>query len=164
MSTVHTVSSLDRFSDGPREGHLARLLRIACHLKKRPNLELVCDPTETTQTNNGRMAIRKELMVRFPDAVEEIFSGLPLPKYEPLPLSACYDSNLSHHRVMRRSTCGVAGIVGKIEIIHNPKRETSSETPTHDAKLNSGKVSIDCFQDIRYIWRSLGMELSTSTK
>ena len=80
------VSSLTHFSSRLWEGHLARALRVAGHLKKRPNLEILCDPTEMYQTNNIRTANRKELMVRYPDKVEEIDSGLPPPKHKPLPL------------------------------------------------------------------------------
>ena len=78
MDVGHATSSLARFSAGPREGHLARVLRIVGHLKKRPNLKIECDPTKRHQTNNDRTANRRELMVRYPVSAEEIDSGLPI--------------------------------------------------------------------------------------
>ena len=114
----HAASSLSRFSSGPREGHIARALRIAGYLKKRSNLELVHDPMEIYQTNNGRTANRKELMVQCHDVVEEIDSGLPPPKHKPLSLPSCYDSNLAYDRVTMRSMCVVVGMIGKTAIIH----------------------------------------------
>ena len=80
MDIGRATSFLVRFSAGLREGHLAVVLRIVGHFKKRPNLESVHDPTETCQTNNGRTANRREMMVHCPDSAEEIDSGLPIPK------------------------------------------------------------------------------------
>ena len=139
--------------------HLARTLRIVGHLKKRPNLEIVCDPTETHQTNGGRTANRKKLMVLYPDSAEEVDSGLPIPKHKSLPLSTCCDADLAHDRVTRRSIGGVAGMVGNTIIVHKSKRYTSVETSTYGAELNAGRVGIEHFQETWYMLRSLGVEV-----
>ena len=64
------ASLFSHFCAGTRGGNLARALRIVGCLKKTPNLEKLYDPTEKCQTNNGRTASKKELIVRYADAVE----------------------------------------------------------------------------------------------
>ena len=68
MHIGNATISLARFSAGLREGHLARVLRIVGCLKKRPNLEIVHDPIEMYQTNNGRTTNRIELIACHPDS------------------------------------------------------------------------------------------------
>ena len=82
----------------------------------------MCDPTETHQTNNGRTANRKKLIVRHADSSEEVDSGLPIPKHKSLPLSTYYDADLAHDRVTRRSIGDVVGMVRKTIVVHKSKR------------------------------------------
>lgn len=153
-----TISS-SRFSARPREGHLAIVLRIVGCLKKRPNLEIVCDRTDTHQTNGSRTANRKELMLLYPDSVEEVDSGLPILKHKASPLSTCYEDDLAHDRVTKRSIGGVLGMAGKTIIVHKSKMYASVETPTYGAELNAGRVGIENVQEMRRMLRSLGVEV-----
>ena len=116
------------------------------------------------QTNNGKIASRKELMARYPDAGEEIDSVLPPPKYKPLPLAAHYDSDLAYGRVARRSIGGVVRMVDKKATIHKTKRKTNVETLTYGAELNTGRVDIEHCQETRCMLRSVGVEANSPTK
>lgn len=124
----------------------------------------MCDPTEMHQTSNGGAANKKELMIRCPDATEEIDSGILPSKYELLPLVTRCDSDLDHDRVTRRSICGGVVILGKIAKTHKPQRQTGIQTSTCGAELNDRRVGIECCQEIRHICRSLGVEVNIPTK
>ena len=100
----------------------------------------------------------------YPDSVEEIYVGLTISKHKPLPLSTFYDSDLAHDRITRRSIDDVVGMVEKIAINHKPKRQTSIETSTYSAELSVGRVSIEHFQEMRCMLRSLCAEVIMSTK
>ena len=56
---------------------------------------------------------KRLLKVRYPNSAEEIDSVIPISKCKPFPLSTCYDSNLAHDRVARRSIGYVVGMVEK---------------------------------------------------
>ena len=86
-------------------------------------------------------------MVFCTDSAEEMHSGLPMPKHKSLPLSTCYDADLAHDRVTRRSIGGVVSMVGKSIVVHKSKRQTSVETSTYRAELNVGRVGIEHCQE-----------------
>ena len=65
------ASSLATFSSSPREGHLARSLRMFACLKKRPNLEIACDPTEIEETHGGICFNQEDLRRNAQHAVNE---------------------------------------------------------------------------------------------
>ena len=65
---------------------------------------------------------------------------------------------------MRRFIGGVVGMVGKMEITHKPKRQTSTQTSTCGTKLSTGRVVIELCHDIRHMRRILDVELNVPTK
>ena len=56
---AHATSSLSRFSVCPREGHLARALRVSGFLKKRPNRRYVVNSRDLI-SRGGKEALGKE--------------------------------------------------------------------------------------------------------
>ena len=164
MDIGYATSSLARFSTGSREGHLARVLRIEGHLKKRPNFEIVHDLTETHQRNNDRMANRRELMVHCSGSLEETYSGLTIRKFKALSIPTCCDADLAHDRVTRRSIGGVVSMVGNTIVVHKSKRHTSIETSTYGAELNAGRAGVEHCQETRHMLRSLGVEVNLPSK
>ena len=70
---AHATSSLSRFSACPREGHMARALRVFGFLKKRPNRRYVVD-SRAPILRGGEEALGKdftqELGALYPDAAK----------------------------------------------------------------------------------------------
>ena len=93
--------SLARFSASPREGHLARLLRTFACLKKRPNLEIVNDPTVIEQPHDGICFNQEDLRRNYPHAVEEQDLGFPKPRCKNIAFATHCDANLVHDVVTR---------------------------------------------------------------
>ena len=79
LDIVFATSSLARFSASPREGHLARVLRVFGYLKKRPNLGIIYDLTGIEQAHDGLCFNLDDLRRKYPDANEEIDPGFPTP-------------------------------------------------------------------------------------
>ena len=94
-------------------------------------------------------------MVLHPDLAKETDSGLLSPKHKLLPLSACYESDLSHDRATRRSTGGAARMTGKGVVINKPKRQTSIEASTCGAELSVGRADTGHCEKIPCVSRIL---------
>ena len=101
---AHATSSLSRFSTCPREGHLARALRVFGFLKKRPNRRYVVDSRDPI-LRGGEKALQKdftlELGALYPDAAEEIDANLTMPLVEKISITVFVDSDHGHDKITR---------------------------------------------------------------
>ena len=95
FDVAHATSSLSIFSACPREGHLARALRIFGFLKKCPNRRYVVDSRDPI-LRGGEEELGKDftqgLISVYQDAAEELDANLPTPLVEEISITVFVDS------------------------------------------------------------------------
>ena len=103
------ISSLSRFSAGPRYGQLLALIKLYGYLKKYPKRVIKVDPSMPKERGKVGMpegGIRT-FMQQYPDAVEELDPKFPVAKGKPLHTQIWFDANHTHDKVTRRSISGL---------------------------------------------------------
>ena len=130
---AHATSSISRFSACPREGHLARALRVFGFLKKRPNRRYVVN-SRYPILRGGEEALRKaftqELGDLYPDAAEELDANLPTPLVEDISITVFVDSDHGNDKLTRRSITGLIAFLGRTPAFYLSKRQGAIETST----------------------------------
>ena len=134
-NVAHATSSLSIFYACPREGHLARALRVFGFLKKRPNRRYVVDSRDPI-LRGGEEALGKdftqELGTLYPDAAEELDANLPTRLVEEISITVLVDSDHRHDKVTRRSITGLIAFLGRTPEFYLSKQQGAIKTSTEE--------------------------------
>ena len=151
---AHTTSSLSRFSACPREGNLARALRVFGFLKKRPNRRYVVDSRDLI-LRVGEEALRKdftqELCALYPDSAEELDANLPTPLVGEISITVFVDSDHGNDKVTRILIMGLIAFFGHTPAFYLSKRQGATETSTYGAELCAMKTGVEENIAMRYM-------------
>ena len=166
FDVAHATSSLSRFSTCPREGHLARALRVFGFLKKRPNRRYVGNSRDPI-FRGGEEALGKdftqELGALYPYAAKELDAYLPKPLVGEISITVFVDSDHGHDKVTRRSITGLIAFLGRTPAFYLSKQQGSIETSTYGAKLCAMKTCVEETITIRYMMQCLGVNVETAS-
>ena len=151
---AHATSFLSRFSACPREGHLARALRVFGFLKKRPNKRYVVDSRDLI-LRGSKEALGKyftqELGALYSDAAKELDTNLPTPLVGGISIAIFVDSDHRHDKLTRRSITGLIAFLCQTPAFYLSKRQGDIETSTYGAKFCSMKTGVEETIAIRYM-------------
>ena len=160
----YSITSLSRFSAGPREGHLEMARQIMGYLRKYPKRGYVVNPEPPhfdsvysdvevkCDFGNQYSYFREELDPRFPD-----------PILKELDLNIFIDADHAHDKISGRSITGLLAMLGSTPITWRSKRQTSVQTSTFGAEFTALKAGVEEAITIRYHLRSMGVKVSKST-
>ena len=104
----YALTSLNRFSAAPRQGHLTILIKIFGYLQ---TVLAEAKNIVVSAEDIGEIKVKgldtKVWLEYDPDATEEIDKGLPEPWGKPISTTVYLDSDHAHYQVKRRSVSGV---------------------------------------------------------
>ena len=158
------VSSLSRFSSAPREGHLRRAFQLWGYLSKFKNKGITINSRAPTLGKDVEQKLsKKDFEEQYPDAAEELPSGLPEPLGEPLETNIMFDSDHAHDQKSRRSITGMLSFVGCTPIVWLSKRQGAVATSTYAAEFSAMRTSTEEAVSLRYMLRCLGVPVTEPT-
>ena len=156
------VSSLSRFSQSPREGHLERTEKILGYLKKYTKRGYVVDPSDPILSTSYETVI-PDFGNQYQDFVEDQDERLPEPKMKELSTNIFVDANHGHDRMTGRSITGLISFVGRTPVYWMSKRQSMVQTPTFGAEFVSLKKAVGEAVTLRYYLRSMGVRVTKPT-
>mmetsp|Transcript_64549 Transcript_64549/g.75727 ORF Transcript_64549/g.75727 Transcript_64549/m.75727 type:complete len:120 (+) Transcript_64549:174-533(+) len=104
-NVAHTTSSISRFSECPRKGHLDQDLRVWDFLKKPPNRIFIVDSGDPFISGGKKglgLDFTKEIGDLYLDAAKEIDANLLEPLIDEIAISVFVNSDHGHDKVTRR--------------------------------------------------------------
>ena len=120
----YAVTSINRFSAAPWEGHLKRLVSTFGYLQNvSGKRKIVVVLLEDIGDISGQGDNTKYWLEKYPSVTEEIDEGLPEPRGRPLSTTAYNNSEHAHDKVTRRSVSGVMSFVRSTPIRWTSKRQ-----------------------------------------
>ena len=162
MDIAFAVSSLSRFSQSPREGHLNRTKKILGYLKKYPKRGYIIDPRDPI-VNVEYKTVIPDFGNQYSDFVEETDLRLPKPLMKELALNIFVDANHGHDKVTGRSISGIVSFVGRTPVYWCSKRQSSVQTPTFGSEFIALKKAVEEAVTLRYYMRSMGVAVTKPT-
>ena len=91
-------------------------------------------------------------------------SRVPKPRHKIISLTTCYDANLAHDEVTRKSITGVIDLAIKKPIITRSKSQNTVETSTFGVDFNAGRTATDNSIEVRCMLGSLGVTVDKPNK
>ena len=110
MDVAFAIVSLSRFTVAPRKGYWDIAIQIFCYLKKCKNRRFIIDSRDLILIR-GKDTLSLDFKVflceKYPDAVEDIDSKIPILMIDELEITAFVDSDHTHEKVTRKSINGL---------------------------------------------------------
>lgn len=161
------TSSLSRFSAAPREGHMKAAVHMFKYLNQHPDKWITIDPSphkppgEITSPihDNGVDLEDMDWKSMYPYAREEKDHKFPEPRVKAIDSTVYFDSNWAHDEKTRRSISGIIGFLGNTPVTWSSKRQGAIATSTYSAELCAAKVAAEEAITLRYMLRSLGVNM-----
>jgi len=153
------LQSLSRFSMAPRIGHLARMKKLFCYLKTRPQGRLLCDPSYPDHSQYETEE-RHNWADMYPDASEELPPDMPTPRGKPARMTCYVDADHAHCQVSRRSVTGIVLFVNNMPVRWVSKRQATVETSTYGSELIAARIAVELILEMRYVLRMLGVPVN----
>ncbi|MGH7974607.1 MAG: hypothetical protein ACREBR_03710, partial [bacterium] len=126
LDIIFALSSLNRFSSCPREGHLDRVFKIFGYLKKYPNRAICCNAFK--QDFDSYEEVITNWTQDYRDAKEEIPNNAPEALGSSIKITCYVDSDHAHDAVTRRSVTGFIIVLNSMPFIWYSKRQGSVES------------------------------------
>ena len=162
LDIAFAVSSLSRFSQAPREGHLKRTEKILGYLKKYTKRGYIIDPRDPI-LNTKYESIEADFGNQYSDFVEELDNRVPIEKMKELALNIFVDSNHGHDKMTGRSVTGMISFVGRTPVHWSAKRQGAVQSATFGAEFVALKRAVEEAITLRYHMRSMGVAVTQPT-
>jgi len=156
------VTTLARYSNAPRQGHLKALQRVFGYLRKWNKGKIVIDIEDPPVRDEVKVTSGQNWSEMYPDAVEDIPTDMPVPKGRTATVTAYVDADHARDKVTRRSVTGVLLLINNTPLQWVSKRQPTVETSTYGAELIATRVAIDMIIEVRYKLRMLGVPIRGS--
>jgi Reverse transcriptase (RNA-dependent DNA polymerase) len=164
LDIAFAVSSLSRFSEAPREGHLELTMHLFGYLKKFRNRRIVLDSRPLIVDPSLRKdSFHPDFLDDYPDAHEDIASNFLKAYGKELVTSVFFDADHAHDHVTRRSITGLIVFVGCTPVVWLSKRQGCIATSTYCAEFISMRSAVEEAISIRYMLRCLGIPVTVPT-
>ncbi|MGH7955112.1 MAG: Ty1/Copia family ribonuclease HI, partial [Gloeomargaritales cyanobacterium] len=158
LDIIFALSSLNRFSSCPREGHMDRVLKIFGFLKKYPNRSICM--SNFKQDFSHFAEVKTDWTQEYGDAKEELPSNAPTALGSSVRITCYVDSDHAHDTVTRRSVTGYIIVLNSMQFIWYSKRQGSVESSTYGAEFVATRTAVEQIKGVRYSLRMLGVTLN----
>ena len=155
------VTTLARYSQAPRQGHLKALIRVFGYLKKFRKGKLLIDPTLPDHLDYpfDDLSTWRDL---YPEAEEEIPYDCPKPKGTPVRITIFVDADHARDKVTCRSITGILVMINNCVVKSYSKKQSTVESSTYGSELVAARIATDMAVEIRYILQMLGVAIDGS--
>ena len=132
----YALTSLNRFSAAPREGHLIWLVKIFGYLQSvTGRRKIIVVLLEDIEEISGKGANMKDWLEKYPGSLKDIYEGILEPRGIPLSMSVYFDSDHSYDQVTWRSVSGVMCFFGSTPISWTSKRQGTIDSFSYSAEF-----------------------------
>ena len=100
----------------------------------------------------------------YPDAMEEINEGLPLPLIDNLAITVLVNYDNARVKVTRWSITGIIILVGRTSVFYYSKRKVVAETSYYSAEFMAMRHAVEEVVALGYMLRSLGVNVDTASE
>lgn len=160
----YALTSLNRFSAAPRQGHLKLLRQLFGYLKYNPSKRIVINPEDKADYAIEKMISDGDCWKeQYPGAQEDVDSAMPKPMGVALQTSIFFDADHAHDQVTRRSVSGVIVYVGSTPVDWLSKRQGAVAASSYAAEFAAGRTATEEAFGLRYMLRCLGVPLKGRT-
>ncbi|CAJ1951564.1 unnamed protein product [Cylindrotheca closterium] len=169
MDICHAVSSLSRFSDAPRVGHMELAFHLFGYLKKYKTKQLIIDSKPMKidpaifNPEDPDASFDPDFLNEYPDVGEEHDPREPAAFGTELETSVLFDANHGHDKRTRRSISGILVYFGSTLVLWSAKRQVCIATSTYSAEFMAMRTGVEEAISIRYMLRSLGVPVTKPT-
>ncbi|MGH7954585.1 MAG: reverse transcriptase domain-containing protein [Gloeomargaritales cyanobacterium] len=157
LDIIFSLSSLNRFSSCPREGHMNRILKVFGYLKKYPNRSICINAT--VQDYGDLDKNNTDWTQEYGDAEEDVPTNAPKELGPSIRVTCYVDSDHAHDTVTRRSVTGFIIVLNSMPFIWFSKRQGSVEASTYGAEFVATRISVEHIKGVRYSLRMLGVKI-----
>lgn len=162
VDVLHEVSLLSQYQACPREGHLHHLLRIFAYWKSSPRISLYFDPRIPNIDYTGFISKRSDFQAHYRDAQEALPHNMPLPRGQPVQITAFVDASHASNQKTRRSHTGFIVFINRAPILWYSKRQNTVEASTFSSEFLALKTCTEAITHLRYKLRMFGVPLCHS--
>jgi hypothetical protein len=160
----YAVSSLSRYSAGPREGHLELARKVFGYLRKYPKRGYIINPEPPNiDASFEEVKVRPDFGGQYSYFREEMDPRFPEALLDELDINLFCDADHAHDKVTGRSITGILGLVGSTPTIWSSKRQASVQTSTFGAEFTALKKAVEDAVMMRYHLRSMGVKVTKAT-
>jgi len=163
VDIAFAVNSLSRFSANPRQGHFELIQYLFGYLKQYPNRRILINSDPMVYDEKLLDEFDANFLEDYPDAVEELPTGLPTPRGRELDTWVFFDADHAHDQKTRRSVTGLITYVGSTPVQWSSKRQGCIATSTYCAEFVAMRAAVEEAIAIRYMLRCLGVPVTQST-
>jgi hypothetical protein len=162
VDVLHEVSLLSQYQACPREDHLRHLLRIFAFWKSSPRISLYFDPRLPNIDYTGFISKRSDFQAHYRDAHEALPHNMPLPRGQPVQMTAFVDASHAANQKTRRSHTGYIIFINRAPILWYSKRQNTVEASTFSSEFLALKTCTEAITHLRYKLRMFGVPLCHS--
>jgi len=151
----YATQTMARYNMVPRQGHFETMKRIFGYLKHHAKMQIVYD-TELP----GHMdyqAVTYNWFEHYEHCTEELPHDMPMPKGNPVRITAFFDANHAGCLSTRRSTTGILTFLNNTHVKSYSKRQSTVESSTYSSETVAGRIAVETAIEMRYKLRMLGI-------
>ena len=160
---AYTLSTLSRYNNAPREGHMKALQRLFCYLNTYKDGQIILDDDEAPVRKEALMNVGFCWEEFYPDAVEQIPEDMPKPEGNLATITCYVDADHARDTVTRRSVTGIVLLINNTPVTWMSKRQVTVETSTYGSEMVASRIVVDLIIEHRYKLRMLGIKLEESS-
>lgn len=145
----------------PREGHLEALRRMFGYLKH--HSKFLIDYDAELPTHAGYQPVKHDWFEFYGNCCEELPHDIPIPRGNPVLMTAYFDADHAGCLETRRSTTGMLLMLNNTPIQWYSKRQTTVESATYGSEMVAGRITVEFVIAMRYKLRMLGIPIIGSS-
>ena len=159
VDVLHEVAILSQYQAIPREGHLQELLRVIAYWQQKDKIAINMDPQMPNMDYTGFTTNHAEFEAHYQDAKEPLPHNAPVPRGNPVWVTAFVDASHAANKKTRRLHTGFIIFVNKAPIIWYSKWQNTVEASTFSSEFIALKACVKHTTHLRYKLRMFGMPL-----
>jgi len=160
LDILYTVTTMSRFNQTPRQGHLDRMLRLYGYLKFHSTLGISMIPTVSSFPTTATEFVPQQWKEQYPNAHEEVPTDAPTPLGRPVNLTVHVDASHASNLVNRRSVTGYIVIANGVPVYWHSKEQNTIETSTFGSEIVAARIAAEKLMEYRYKLRMMGVPLA----
>jgi len=159
IDIFHEVSVLSQYQASPRVGHLETLYHVFAYLKNHLDMGRVAYDPSTPIIDESVFVGNADWKDFYGDVEEEKPPKMPVPRGNPVIISAFVDANHAGNVVTRRSHTGIIIYVQNAPVMWYSKRQNTVEAATFGSEFVALRICKELIVALRYKLRMFGVPI-----
>ena len=162
LDIYYAVSTMAKYAQAPRQGHLKVLLRIFGYLKHYMRGKITIETSK--EEKDDAKEVKHNWQDMYPGVREEIPYNCPTSLGKSVTTKVLFDASHAHDIDTRKSVTGVLLYVNGTLMKWYCKRQNTVESSTYGSELVAARIATDLVVELRYNLRMLGVKVEGPTK